>query len=274
MSRSTLAPLFWRLRAIARRDFALQVSYQFQLLLHIGSVIFTIITFLYISKLVAGAASLDQFGGSYFEFALVGLMVMSFLNVGLRTLNATVASEQAAGTLEILLSTPTRLGTLLSGALVVPVIQTAIDVAAYLVIGVGWLGVGFSASGLALGLLILVLTFVSFCAFGILSAAFIVLTKRGDPFTLVFSQASSFLAGALFPVSLLPGFLQDAAHLVPAFYGLRAIRLVLLGGGDWGKVWQDIAALVGFGIVLIPAAMWCFGRAVRSARITGTLGTG
>ncbi len=258
--------------AIARRDLLIQLSYQFALLMRLGEILLVGVTLFFISKLVGAPAALGPYRGRYFEFAIVGAIVVSFAVLGLGTFSRTISDEQKAGTLEVLLTTPTRIGTLLAGAFVVPLGLTGLEMVVYFSMAVG-LGARFSFSGLLLSLPILTLTALTFCAFGIASAGFIILTKRGDPFTLIGMRAATFLAGSLFPVSLLPRWLQPVAQAVPAYYGLRGIREALLGQVGIAGVLDEVAILVGFVLVMLPLSLLFFSWALRVARSTGTLGT-
>lgn len=261
-----------RLRAIARKDWSVERSYHFQLGLHAFNVVFTLALYFFLAELVGDAEEVARYDGGYFTFVLVGLLVTSSAAVGLSTFSARISAEQAEGTLEVLLSTPTRLSTLLAGALIVPVLFVAVEVALYIGVAVALFGVRVSVFDVLLALPILALTLLVFSAIGIFAASFIVLTKRGEPFTALTTQASNFLAGVIFPVTLLPTALQMLSHLVPAFYALEALRDVLLTDAGLVDVLDEVAVLAAFTAVLVPAAIVAFGRAVRAAQRTGTLG--
>jgi len=215
---------------------------------------------------------LRAYAGHYFEFVVIGTVLVAFVTLGLSTLSQTIADEQRAGTLEMLLSAPTSLPALLAGFLVVPLGLTTVQVAVEVAAAIAIFGAHFPLSGLLLALPVLVLTVATFCAFGIFSASFIVLTKRGDPFAIFVAQASTLLAGALFPVSVLPGPLQGMARAVPAFYGLDAMRAAVLGNAGLGDVAGKLLVLAAFAAALLPLAVLAFSRALRAARVTGTLG--
>lgn len=261
-----------QLRAVASRDLQTQTSYHFNLLLRFGSLALAMASFYFISLLVGDASQLSSYRGGYFEFVLVGMMVTSFTLVGLRTFAQSIGAEQSVGTLEILLASPIRVGNLLAGALVVPLAMTGVEIFLYLVVGIGFVGVGFSLIGALLALPLLILTVATFCGLGILSAAFIVLTKRGDPITLAVAQATTFLGGAYFPVTLMPEPLQLLAHLTPAYYGIRGVREALLSGAGPVDLLDEFGALVAFTAVLLPGSLWLLSRALRVGRVTGTLG--
>jgi ABC-2 type transport system permease protein len=262
-----------RISAIARRDATIEFSYQFNLALRVSQVVLVSTSLYFVSKLVDDAEELRPYGGDYFGFAVIGFMVVSFATLGLVAFNRSVSDELRQGTLELLLTSPTRSATLLAGAMVVPALITLFQVVVYVAVAVGIYGLRFPPEGLLLAVPILVLTFLTFAAFGIMSAAVVVLTKRGDPVTAFGAQITTFLAGTLFPVALLPGPLQAFVKVVPAYYGLEGTREALLGGAGVGDVAPEAAILLVVAILLLPLSMAVFGWALRQARITGTLGT-
>lgn len=74
-------------------------------------------------------------------------------------------------------------------------------------------------------------------------------------------------------MSVLPGWLQAVGKLGPAYYGLRAMRSTLLGGAGFADITGDLLVLGVFATVLLPLSLAFFSRALRVARISGTLGT-
>jgi ABC-2 type transport system permease protein len=266
------AQLLEPVRAITKRDFEIELSYHFQLLLRLTQVVFLSMSLYYVSKLVGDPVELEKYGGDYFEFALTGMIVLSFAGLGLATFSRSVADEQKTGTLEVLLSSPARPGVLLAGALVVPLAMTGIQIVTYLAVAIVFFGAHFPLDGTLLALPVLFVTGLTFCAFGIFSAAFIILTKRGDPLTAVGAQITTFFAGTLFPVSLLPGPVQFLTRLVPAYYGLEGVRAAMLGHASVADVAGDLLVIGGFAAVLLPLSLAAFSWALSTARTVGTLG--
>lgn len=261
-----------RMVALVKRDAILELSYTFQLVLRFATVAISVAMFFFLGRLFGDSDQLSEFSGGYFEFALLGLIVMGYSQACVNSFAQSIQRAQTSGTLEILLSTATSLPTLLAGTLVVPLVLASVDASFYLV--VGWLfgDLSFAPGRLLLVGLLLALTLGTFAAIGVFSAAVIVLTKRGDPFSSLALQVSNLLAGAVFPVAVLPEAMQVVSRIVPAFYGLRGARAVLLSGGGFSDVAVDIIALTAFNVVLLPLATWLLARALRTARVTGTLG--
>lgn len=261
-----------QIMAVTRRDVRIQLTYRFQLLLLIANIPFVLFTYFFLGRLVGRPAELAAYEGGYFEFALVGFVVTSFATVALSAFSQTISSEQRSGTLEILLAGPgTRLVPLLFGALVVPLGVAAVSGLLLFLVGFAIADAPLHIGGVLLSAPLLLLTVVTFCAFGIASAAFIVLTKRGDPISALMLEATNLLSGAVFPVLLLPGPVRAAARLFPAFYGFEGMREVLLAPGGLRQIAPELAALALSGAVLLPLSILGFSRAVEVGRVTGTL---
>jgi ABC-2 type transport system permease protein len=259
--------------AIARRDLTLEAAYHFRLGLRFVRILFLTTTLYFIAKLVHDPTQLDPYGGQYFEFVVVGFVVTSFVLLSLSAITTTINDEQRAGTLEMLLTSPTSLPVLLAGTFVVPLAFTVLEVTVYVTLAIVLFGANLSVGAILLSTPLLALTVATFASLGIFSAAFVVLTKRGDPVTLFAAQITVLFAGAIFPTTVLPHAVQWVTRLIPAYYGLEGVRRTVLGHAGLVDEFPYIAALAAFAIVLLPLSVWCFARALHVARATGTLGT-
>lgn len=262
-----------RMGAIARRDALLQVSYQFNLLFFVSTAFFSAFIAYFVSDLVGDADALAAYGGSYFDFVIVGLALTSYAALGVAAFTDQIQQEQGAGTLEVLLSGPTRLGTLLAGGFLIPLLLTTFEVAAVIAVGIGVLGVGLTFDGVLLSVPVVVLTVANFCAMGIASAAVVLLVKRGDPISGPLYQATLILSGAIFPIELFPAWLETIARLTPAYYGVRGMREALLTDNGLDGIVDELIVLFGFAAVLLPLSVWLFSRSIAAAKRYGVLGS-
>jgi ABC-2 type transport system permease protein len=256
--------------AIARRDMIIEISYHFALAARVFSIGATVATYFFIARIV-DPNQLKSYSGQYFEFVLIGLLLGALSGVGLGAFTETINSEQASGTLEVLLATPTALPTLFVGSLLVPLGFALIEIVIVFGIAIIFLGADFQAQGMLTAALAMPPTLALFAAIGAMSAAFIVLSKRGDPFTPLVTQSTNFLAGALFPIAVLPAFLQGVAHILPPYYALEVLRAGLINGEPISAVWPDYLILIGFAVVLLPLSVLALKKALKVARVTGTL---
>jgi ABC-2 type transport system permease protein len=259
-----------RIGAIARRDLRIEGSYRLRYLNRLVEVAITAVIVFQLSRLIVDSPELARFGGSYFDYALVGLAVLTVARLGISTFNANIVAEQTQGTLEVLLATPSRVSVLLAGSFVFPFALTSIDLVLYGA-GIAVIGDGLRPIGLLYSVPLLALTLASFCAIGVVGAALVVLTKRGDPLAAPFVALTSILSGAVFPVSTFPTVLEVLARMFPAYYGINGLREALLTDAGFSDILPDILVLVAFDVVLLPLSLAVFGRALAAARRTGTL---
>jgi ABC-2 type transport system permease protein len=76
------------------------------------------------------------------------------------------------------------------------------------------------------------------------------------------------LGGAVFPIAVLPGWLQWLGRLMPIRFAYDGVRAALFSGSGWGL---DAVVLLGFGAVGAPLGMMLFGRALAHAKRVGTI---
>lgn len=258
--------------AFLKRDFLNAASYKFNYIFTFLGILFSVATFYFLSRLFIKnpVSGLESYGGNYFPFVLVGIAFSDYLMTALYAFSSTIREEQMTGTMESLLLTKTGLPMLLLSSSVYPFIFTTVRVFCYLGLGV-ILGVSFNGANIVGGLIIILLTVLSFASLGIISASFVMVFKKGDPVSWVYSGVSGLLGGVLYPVTVLPGFLQKLSSFFPLTYALRGMRRCLLDGAGFKEVALDIGALALFAIILVPLSVLVFNRALKKAKADGTL---
>ncbi len=260
-----------RLVAVAHREWKVAASYQFQIGLSFGHTLLFAISFYFIGEFVGQPAALQDSGAGYFEFALVGVIATSVVDLAVREFSAIITEEQESGTLEMVLATPTPIWTVLGGGVVVSAVFTAIEVLILSVFGFVLVGSAPSFGAIMLSIPLLVLMFLAFSSVGISAAAIIVIVKRGDPLAGPISQLTGLVSGAYYPISVLPGWLQPASWFLPATWTLRGVRALTIDNAGAADIVDELAILSLMVVVSLPLSLWFFERAVGAARTAGTL---
>ncbi len=255
------------------RDFINETSYKFAFLMQFFGIFISILMFFFLSKLLgdAGVSYLKPYGGNYFSFVLIGIAFFSYLGVSLQALSKSIREGQMLGTLEALLVTQTEIPTIILSSSLYSFLWSTFGVAVYLLLGAFLFGVNMSSANLTAAFLILLLTITSFSSLGIISASFIMVLKKGDPVSRIFTGISALLGGLYYPISVLPDWLQNLSYLLPVTYSLEGMRLALLKGYSLNQLMPNIVPLVIFSVVMLPISILIFGYAVRKAKIDGTL---
>jgi len=249
------------------------LSYKLAFLGEMAGIIFPLLTFFFVARLIDSSTipALAPYGGEYFPFVLVGIAFSSYLMIALHSFTGIIATAQATGTLEALLSTQTSLPAILVSASLFPFLRGAINVLLYLAAGVLFFNVRFINPNIGGMLIVSVLTVVCFASIGIISASFIMVFKKGDPVMWLFSSASGLLGGVMYPVAIMPAWLQKIAQWIPLTHSLEGIRKSLLTGVSIGGLSREINILFILTLVLLPVSILLFSLAVKKAKKDGTL---
>jgi ABC-2 type transport system permease protein len=261
-----------KLPAFARRNLLEAWSYRVAFVWDIVGLGFQVLTFYFIGKMI-NPSSLPTYGGeqvSYLEFVAIGIAISMFVGVALIRASSAFRDEQLAGTLEMLLMTPTAPTTIQLGLVFYDLIYLPIRTTVFFAVVVLGFDVHFDTSGLVPAMVILVL-FVPFVwGLGIILSAATITFKKGG--AAILGTVLTLTSGAYFPVNLLPDSLAKIADLNPMTAAINGLRETLLGAGGWPEVGAT-AKIVGPGaVVALATGVIAFRLAARRERRRGTIG--
>ena len=258
--------------AMFKRDAMLEVSYDVSFWIRWLSIAGSVLAFYFISKLIPPSPRYG-FGGhvaTYFDFIVVSLAFVRFQATAIQCFQNAIRTDQMAGTLEVLIATPTSLPTIILStglwAFTLTFLQVFVTLAIGLLLGVDLSHVNFTST-----FVFVLLTIACMSPIGVMSAAGIMTFKQAGPTGFVMGSAANLLGGALFPVSMLPLYLQYVSWLLPITHSLNGIRAAIHGAA-LSQLVPDALWLIVAAAILLPISLWSFGRAVQRAKIDGTLG--
>jgi ABC-2 type transport system permease protein len=213
------------------------------------------------SQIFKGLANTDQFRrlgyGSYLEFLLPGMLVLSMLFTALQSGIATV-TDIDTGVMDKLLISPIRRSSILLGRVGADAITMVIQGGIILALAVAMGARPKSAVG-ALALL----GFAT--VFGVIWAGLsnlIALRTRNSELTMVggllLTLPALFLTPAFFPRPLLPGWLQGVSNLNPASYVIETGQRLMSIGNSWAQDGRTMLALAITAAVLLPTSVAAF----------------
>lgn len=261
-----------QLLAILKKDVLLEYSYRVQFVLNLAGVFLELAMFFFLSKLVQMPPSLAPYGGNYFAFLAVGLAFGQYQWISLHTFAQSLREQQVMGTLEMIFASPVRPETMIVGSSLWTYLFETIVIVLNLAMAALFFGLDLSRANVWSTLLVIGLTILAMSAFGVLSAAFVVVFKRGDPIAWLFATVSGLLGGVYYPVEVLPPALETLSAFLPITYALKAVRLAVLQGYGPAQLTTELLVLAGFAALLLPVSLLAFRRAIYLARRDGTLG--
>jgi ABC-2 type transport system permease protein len=236
---------------------------------YLGTIV-SVVLFFFLDQLLQRSGTSQIEGGTYFTFLIIGGAFARYLELASHAFSANLRDEMLRGTIEPLLVTATPVTLSLLGPSSWALLEGTLLVAMQLLIGWSF-GADFSQANWGTAVVILLLSLICLLSYGIFSAAFVVVYKRGDPLNWLINSIAYVFSGVFFPVELFPPWLQIISYLLPFTYGLRALRGALMRGETLAERGVDVMALLLFTGLLVPLSLWAMRVAIRHLKQTGDL---
>ena len=203
------------------RDFSIEKTYRFHLALKITSVGLQLLLFFFISRFLEKP--------QYFLFVFIGIIFSDFFHFWLNVFTENIYQEQYWGTMEALFLCPRKPLANIIASVTGKFVFLLLEIVFLLVLGKFIFKAAFNSNILVFLPLFIVNTLL-FGGLGLLSSAFIMYFKRGDPVNWVLSAAFDLLSGIYFPVTVLPNLLKNFSQKLPTTAALDMWRLALIDG--------------------------------------------
>jgi ABC-2 type transport system permease protein len=198
-------------------------------------------------------AILKSFFGttSYFSFLSCGMLAFIVLFTSAFS-GMSVVFDRRFGFLDKALSTPVARGTILMAKILQSVGRSLVQAAIVLIIAVllGMDTAHFTPQGIAGAFVVIFLMGTG------LSALFTMLALRSADWQTqmaiinLLNLPLLFASNALFPIKIMPTWLQDVVRVNPVSYANDATRQLLIGAAGMASLWVDFAVLIAFAAVL------------------------
>ena len=255
------------------RDAVIALSYRASFLSQLIGNFVILGVFFFIGRTMGAApsAALAPYGGSFFAFLLIGLSLGDCVGVSLTSFANQIRESQVTGTLEATLMSPVRLSTILIYSSLWNYFFSFVRFVLYLVVGSLLYGISLGKANVPTALSLFVMTVLCFLGVGILWASVVLVIKRGESIMTTAGYAVILMSGVLFPVSVLPHWLQSLASLIPLTHALTGMRLAVLSGAGFVELGPIFFKLSVFAAVLLAVGLTAFSRAVHVAKQIGSL---
>lgn len=209
--------------------------------------------------------------GDYMSFILVGSILSSYISSVFWGMGYALKNEMDEGVMESNWLTPVPRFAFLVGQTVTSLITTTIVNAGILLLG--WWLFGFTVSGnLWQAISIALPMLLALYGFGFAFAAVVLLMRDANMLVDVSDYLVTIFSGSQFPVQALPGFLLPIALALPLTYGFDVMRGLLIQSKTLLPIPYEIAILLLFMTVTVPAGYLIFRRVERRIKRLGTLG--
>ena len=205
-------------------------------------------------------------------FLLIGTLVWAYLSAILDDISLVITWERWEGTIEHTLMAPVPRAAHLVGTAIFGVLHALVRTSLIMACSLPFFHVNLDGANWFTAAVVILVGSFSLVGLGILTGVLPLLyPERGEQLSFMAQAVVLLISGVYYSVETLPEGLRLASYLSPATYLLRGVREALIGGATPADVSGDIAAMVAFAVLLIPASIAVFSVAERWAKRTGRL---
>ena len=239
--------------------------------------LYNLVSVLSIGYLAAGLSTLGLEQGQANRhqtqlYLLVGALLWTYLSLVFFEIAFAITWERWEGTIEYTFMAPIKRLTHLLG---VSAASLLYGIARTAVIGIAVIflfNIDLSHANWLTALAIFAAATLPLLGLGIFTSILPLLSpEKGEQMAFAVQGVLLLISGVYYPITVLPAPLYLAGILSPLTYTLDGIRESLLHGLSPAGALPDIGILLLMGIVLVPASVWCFGRAEVRAKRLGLL---
>jgi ABC-2 type transport system permease protein len=206
--------------------------------------------------------SLSVGTGDYRAYIAPGVMAQAAMFIAI-FYGLSVIWERDVGQLQRLLATPLSRSSIVLGKAAGACVRALVQALLLLVvIAAAGIGVRWSVPGVAGTLAMLMLGTAAFACMSMLLAAVVKERERFMGIGQLIMMPLFFASSALYPLSIMPGWLRVIARVNPLTYEVQGLRQMLVGVGGSGEVWLDFLVVAAFFAVMLVAATRAYPKAI------------
>lgn len=258
------------IHALGFRDLQVAWSYRIGFLFSQAGPISAVLLFYFISRVV-GESELVGSPEEYFQFVVIGLALGMVVEETASAAADSARAAQVEGTLEALAVQPVTPFALALGWTAYPVLDSFLRAIVTVLVALP-LGLAGATPNWPATLVVLGLSAVVFAGVGIIGSALVIAFQQGASAVQAVMALIAVFSGTLFPVSVLPDWLEALTVLSPLTHALDAVRAAAIDGANLADIADELVILVGFAAVLLPLGALMITIALRHARRVGGLG--
>jgi len=256
---------------ILKKDFFLSLTYKFNFFFQTFAWLFSLLLWYFLSKIIPQSQFSSTNG--YFPFVLTGISLQSLLNTILYGNSIRTREHMLMGNLEFLLNNLKKPYFFLISGLIYDFLNSFIRIFLILIFSNILFSFPLNSFNPFLFFISLIFSAISFSAIGNLSSSFVLIYRKGEPFSHFFTMVSVFLGGVFFPLAIFPPIIQKIAYLTPMAQGLILFRSSFFKIEIPFSVYYSIIYFIIFIIIFYSLSLYLFSKAFYYAKRKGTIST-
>jgi ABC-2 type transport system permease protein len=210
---------------------------------------------------------------SYLAFVVLGVAFQGLAQSALEDGGNAVYEEESNGTWEVLALAPFNRFAWMFGKTLAGLVAGFIDFGIVLAVGAFAFGaISPTPSGVFVAIVGILVTVAGLQGFAFTMAALGLRWKQPMQVAMLLSPFLILFSGMVFPIQVLPPWMQAIAQFIPLTHGLAIVRGAILLNAPLATLWPSFERLVLTGLAFMLVGFLSFRFMERRARHTGILG--
>ncbi len=258
--------------AFLRRDFLIALSYKISFINTIFVIFLNALVFFYFSKIVDVNENPYLTTSSYYSFVIIGIAISDFTFLLINKISQELRNYQLTGVMDSILISPGGILQLLLPSYAYPFILGTVRISIYLFFGQFIFGATlFTFSNIDILVLTLILTTISLVGIGLISGAYTVLFKQGNPIAYAYMMIASIIGGIFIPQGVYPEPVILLSKLLPITHTLDILRELYSGTIIIVDVLDSLLWLGLLGLTFLIIGIISIRSSYKIAQKTGSL---
>lgn len=256
------------------RDLKIHLSYKLNI---IGELFFSfVLVFMlfYIASVFENSKSdfLAKYNHNYFLFLLSGLMVFLFLTRVFSSMVNFVSSAQTLGYFESFFSSKTNPVLIILASSAFPISQGFLRILFIFIFAIIFDSDSLTILNLFQIFSILLLSIIPFVGIGLIISSVVIVYKRASFVSSIFLIGCIAFSGVIFPIDVLPLFLQKISLIFPSSYTLDLVRGLIIEEKQIIEMLKDFSAIIVLSFFYLMLGVFVAQRSIIKAKKNGTIG--
>ena len=267
-------PFFWMSQL--KKDFLIDYSYKISFFGQFFGIFLTALSFFFISEIFIETKSthLEAFNYDYFIFATIGIAILDIVITIMRTLTNSLREAQSFGYVEMLFISSINASYIFLCSSIYPFVKSIFKFIIYIfflqLIG----DHNFFLTSILASFLLFFIMVIPFVALSFLALSFVLYFKQADPINLIINLIVSIFSGILYPVSVLPAFMQNISFFIPLTSQLNSARHLLINNSLDEYIFSNLFLIhLFFSVIFLFICLKVFNISINLVKKRGTIST-
>jgi len=250
------------------KNFLIDKHYKFSFMAQLFSLLLTLLIFFFIDSFFKSEVQKHiDLNINYFSYIFVSFIVFNYSGGG-NLIYQKINFDITSGVFEFIVNKKNTITPYILSLWLYSLLLSTLESSVYFIIAHS-LGLIKPNLNLISFFILILISSIVFSSIYIITSSFVILFKKGDIFSFLFSVFESIFAGVYFPISALGDFSQ-LSKLIPLTHSIKAAQKIFYQNAYFWEL-KEFYILLSFSLILCPLSVYIFKKSIYITRKWGNL---